>query len=112
MDKLDTFMDKCHALDIRCNAILLEEFKQPIYADPTGSFLTFELLRSQNIHQEICGFTHVYLQQAINRKIEVKLEVVVQLAESDLRRGAKLAEIVCSCCQFMPTIEFIDKSRV
>ena len=112
MDTFCKFMDKegkCHELDLQCHAILLREFKKPIYADETGEFLTYQFIRER---QGSCGFTHAYLQQARASKIHVKIEVATQLARNDLERGTKLAEIIWSCCQFMPSIELFDKLKV
>ena len=94
---------------MECNAILLREFKQPLLHPETGELLTFETLRR---HPETCGFTHAYLKQSKAWKIDVKMEVIIQLAKNDLKRGATLAEIVCSCCEFLPTIELVDESGV
>ena len=112
MDKLYKSSDELnnyHDLDLLCNEILKRELRVPIW-------VTYEFLRRKQ--PEFCGFTAFYLKQFGHFKekelpnLVFNLEVVVQLATNDMKRGATVAEIIFSCCQFMPTIEVIDKARV
>ena len=103
---------KVHKLDIKCNAILVREFKLPIPIVPlfgTGKPTTFENIRAMPY---ACGFVFIYLTACQKLGVDKKQEVVIELSKYDMERGATLAEVVYTCCRFMPAKELIDKSRV
>ena len=98
-----------HELDIRCNAIFAREFNEPLVNGETGEWETFESIRKD---RWACGFTFAYLDVCSRQDVKPKLEVVIELSKHDMKRGAVLAEVVFTCCQYIATKELIDKKRV
>ena len=107
---------RMNVLDKECNLIFLREFKDLSLIGMNGILPTFETIKNKS--PDACGFTFVYLSYCKDLaskpkpSVDVKQEVVIELAKYDLQRGATIAEIIFSCCQFLPVLELINKFRV
>ena len=107
---------KMNVLDKECNLIFLREFKDLAFIGMNGILPTFEIIRYNK--PQACGFTFNYLWHCKDLaskpkpSVDVKPEVVIELAKYDLQRGATIAEIIFSCCQFLPVLKLINKLRV
>ena len=61
------------------------------------------------ISSGLSGYTHFYLKNAVNWDkclSRAKAEVIMQLAQIDLKKGTKLEENVFNCFWYAPTKEY------